>query len=1013
MHKHLLKYLLLFWVVLAWPAMAQSNPYVSVGFLSPSNGAVYTAPANVVVQVSAFTIDDGVYVSQLRITQGGTVLASVVGESLSYTFYGLGPGTYTVNTNARSNLNGTASASSTFTVVAAGDKPPTISLNAPTGQPFIGPASIGLSANASDPDGHVVRVDYYANGGHIGSSTAAPFAFTWGGAGPGSYQITGVATDNNGKTATSGAVATVVAQSVIRGSVDGMEQGADGIYYLRGWACSSGRVDPVDVHIYAGGAAGVGQVLAPLRADVPSEPAHAAACQSTGTRYQFRFALTDAIRQAHANALLYVHGISPAGAGNDLLSNSGVFRIPPPLQLARRYVYDAQQRLCKVIEPETGATVMGYDGAGNLAWSASGLSLPNTQSCDRAAAEASGRVVRRTYDARNRPSTLTFPDGRGNQSWAYTPDGLPAQITTQNGDGTPAVVNTYVYNKRRLLTGETLTQQGVLDLSLGQGYNSNGHLAVQTFPQGLQVTYAPNALGQPSQAGTFATGVQYYPNGAVKQFVYGNGIVHQMQQNARLLPSRSTDTGTLDLQTSFDTNGNVTAINDLVRGSGHNRQMQYDAQDRLTAAYSPAFGGDGWYRFGYDALDNLRTWTQPGEGQRRYDYDGSNRLTVVRNAGGAAIIGLGYDVQGNLSIKNGQGYQFDFGNRLRVATSLERYRYDGHGRRSSVIDAGSGKNRHYLYSQGGALAYLWDQGTGERTQYIQLEGSLVAARKVAGSGAVSVRYQHTDALGSPVAETNEQAAVVLRTAYTPYGASIGAAQDGVGYTGHVMDGSTGLTYMQQRYMDPTVGMFLSVDPVTANEQPLGQFHRYRYGNGNPYKFKDPDGRVIETAWDVLNIAMGVDSAYGNFNQGNIGAGILDTIGVALDVTAAAVPFVPGGAGTAIKAVRGGEAAVNALRRTDKVEGGSAAVRAGNNGVEGPARLESRLSRSGEPAGKITYPDGSVKDVSGARVKEFVPQRHPSAPEGAMQRVKFEDAQPGSKGYKRDPTEQDLKDAGIK
>lgn len=193
----------------------------------------------------------------------------------------------------------------------------------------------------------------------------------------------------------------------------------------------------------------------------------------------------------------------------------------------------------------------------------------------------------------------------------------------------------------------------------------------------------------------------------------------------------------------------------------------------------------------HDGLDNLRTWTQPGEGQRRYDYDGSNRLTVVRNAGGAAIIGLGYDVQGNLSIKNGQGYQFDFGNRLRVATSLERCRYDGHGRCSSVIDTGSGKNRHYLYSQGGALAYLWDQGTGERTQYIQLAGS-------------------------PVAETNEQAAVVLRTAYTPYGASIGAATDGVGDTGHVMDGSTGLTYMQQRYMDSTVRVFLSVDPVAVD-----------------------------------------------------------------------------------------------------------------------------------------------------------------------------------------------------
>ncbi|WP_313347352.1 RHS repeat-associated core domain-containing protein [Stenotrophomonas sp.] len=405
------------------------------------------------------------------------------------------------------------------------------------------------------------------------------------------------------------------------------------------------------------------------------------------------------------------------------------------------------------------------------------------------------------------------------------------------------MVNTYVYNKRRLLTGETLSQQGLLDLSLGQGYSSNGHLAAQTWPQGLQVSYSPNALGQPTQAGTFATGVQYYPNGAVQQFVYGNGIVHQMQQNARLLPARSTDSGTLDLLTSFDVNGNVNAINDLVQGSGHDRQMQYDALDRLTAAYSPAFGGDGWYRFGYDALDNLRTWTQPGEGQRRYDYDSSNRLTLVRNAAGAGIIGLGYDVQGNLSIKNGQAYQFDFGNRLRQATNLERYRYDGHGRRSSVIDAGSGKNRHYLYSQGGALAYLWDQGTGETTQYIQLAGSLVATRKTAAGGAVSVRYQHTDALGSPVAETNEQAGVVQRTAYTPYGASIGAQKDGVGYTGHVMDGSTGLAYMQQRYMDPTVGVFLSVDPVTALTNPVGMFHRYMYANGNPSRFIDPDGRA--------------------------------------------------------------------------------------------------------------------------------------------------------------------------
>lgn len=58
--------------------------------------------------------------------------------------------------------------------------------------------------------------------------------------------------------------------------------------------------------------------------------------------------------------------------------------------------------------------------------------------------------------------------------------------------------------------------------------------------------------------------------------------------------------------------------------------------------------------------------------------------------------------------------------------------------------------------------------------------------------------------------------------------------------------------MQQRYYDPAVGQFLSVDPVTAYDQPLVAFNRYRYANSNPYRFTDPDGRFgssIERAID--------------------------------------------------------------------------------------------------------------------------------------------------------------------
>lgn len=57
-----------------------------------------------------------------------------------------------------------------------------------------------------------------------------------------------------------------------------------------------------------------------------------------------------------------------------------------------------------------------------------------------------------------------------------------------------------------------------------------------------------------------------------------------------------------------------------------------------------------------------------------------------------------------------------------------------------------------------------------------------------------------------------------------------------------MDAATGLSHMQQRYMDPQLGIFLSTDPVSAREQPVAQFNRYRYANGNPYRFTDPDGR---------------------------------------------------------------------------------------------------------------------------------------------------------------------------
>ncbi|WP_286071285.1 hypothetical protein [Stenotrophomonas sp. 57] len=67
----------------------------------------------------------------------------------------------------------------------------------------------------------------------------------------------------------------------------------------------------------------------------------------------------------------------------------------------------------------------------------------------------------------------------------------------------------------------------------------------------------------------------------------------------------------------------------------------------------------------------------------------------------------------------------------------------------------------------------------------------------------TVTYIHTGALGSVVAENDANDNVIKRYDYEPYGAVVGGqVTDGPGYTGHVGDSATGLSCMQQRYMDP-------------------------------------------------------------------------------------------------------------------------------------------------------------------------------------------------------------------
>ncbi len=90
---------------------------------------------------------------------------------------------------------------------AAPNVPPTVTLTSPAnGANFVAGSSSSLTASASDSDGIVTKVDFYAGATLIGSATSSPYAVTWSSIPLGTSVLTAVATDDTGAQTTSASV---------------------------------------------------------------------------------------------------------------------------------------------------------------------------------------------------------------------------------------------------------------------------------------------------------------------------------------------------------------------------------------------------------------------------------------------------------------------------------------------------------------------------------------------------------------------------------------------------------------------------------------------------------------------------------------------------------------------------------------------------------------------------------------------------------------------------------------
>jgi len=124
-------------------------------------------------------------------------------EEYSFTF--TSAGTYAYLDKLHTVMKGS------ITVMTLENHPPSVSITNPlAGATFIAPMNLLIQATASDSDGTVAQVEFFANANSLGLATNPPFRLVASNLTAGAYALTAVATDNGNATTTSSSVSITV-----------------------------------------------------------------------------------------------------------------------------------------------------------------------------------------------------------------------------------------------------------------------------------------------------------------------------------------------------------------------------------------------------------------------------------------------------------------------------------------------------------------------------------------------------------------------------------------------------------------------------------------------------------------------------------------------------------------------------------------------------------------------------------------------------------------------------------
>ncbi|GEC08047.1 hypothetical protein SSP24_57020 [Streptomyces spinoverrucosus] len=317
--------------------------------------------------------------------------------------------------------------------------------------------------------------------------------------------------------------------------------------------------------------------------------------------------------------------------------------------------------------------------------------------------------------------------------------------------------------------------------------------------------------------------------------------------------------------------GNVTS---LTTASGQDLQRTVDTQcftndslQRLTEAWttttdctaaptSSTVGGPDpyWQSFAYDAIGN-RTQLADHRTGATTTYTHNPAGGTVPHAPQTATISGGPD--------NGQTstYTYDAAGNTKTRTigaRTQNLTWDDEGHLATLTEAG--KTTSYLYDADGNRMIARDAdgtqtltlpgdnelkvtpaGVKEGIRYYTHGGETIAVRTTQGFSFLINDHQGT--ASAAVAMTT---LALTRRRQLPFGQPRSEQSETMPGTRTFVGGTsdpTGLIHLGAREYDPTLGSFISVDPLIDIDDPL-QMNAYAYANSRPVTASDPDGRMI-------------------------------------------------------------------------------------------------------------------------------------------------------------------------